>query len=284
MLEKKKKRGPVAWPCAWRQNGTYRATPAQSPASCTAPRSAAHGTSRSAGSLTATRLHAGSAPAPGRGAAEGAAGRDTAPGAAEPAPGLPARPGVGRCRYTRLPRLVKARPTRCGAALPRPDRREAGAGRPAAARGARRDSTDRPEARRRRCMLRSAACSQLGTTDGPRQIRRHSLCLRPGSVGLKASTDLTRVYRAAGGAWEYVQRVSQAVDAGATQAAGLAPAELTAANMDRSAALEQLLAGPCRGDEAALLGELQVRRAVQDMGSGLGLGRAPRCRVSRAVG
>ncbi len=128
--------------------------------------------------------------------------------------------------------------------------------------------------------------SQLGATDGPRQIRRHSLCLRPGSVGLQASTDLTTVYRAAGGAWEYVQRVSRAADAGATQAAGLAPAELTAANMDRSAALEQLLAGPWRGHEAALLGELQVRRVVQGKGfmERPGLGRAPRCRASRAVG
>ncbi len=72
----------------------------------------------------------------------------------------------------------------------------------------------------------------------------------------------------------------------ARQAAGLAPAELTAANMDRSAALEQLLAGAWRGDEAALLGELQVRRVAQGKGfkGRLGLGRAPRCWASRAVG
>lgn len=39
----------------------------------------------------------------------------------------------------------------------------------------------------------------------------------------------------------------------------MAAAELTAANLDRSAALEELIAGEYGGGEAALLGELQAR-------------------------
>ncbi len=38
----------------------------------------------------------------------------------------------------------------------------------------------------------------------------------------------------------------------------MAAAELTAANMDRSAVLEELIAGEYGSDESALLGELQA--------------------------